>query len=117
QRGSKYFSEIEPFDWEKGAGANNNIINNRIIGLHLGCNYSLFGFFDSRTIVTLTRNYGTYNLGPFGPYKDQAYTLQEISYKVPRKRLVLNASVAYDFGQLTDNVGCMLGFKWNVFNQ
>lgn len=116
-RGSKYFSEIEPYNWEapdnKIPGLN-NIINNRIVGGHLGALYTIRNNLDARTLLTYTRNFGSYSDDVFKPYKNQCYTLQEISYTFEPQNIVLTVGFAYDFGQLSDNTGCMLGIKYNL---
>ncbi|GEP89678.1 Capsule assembly protein Wzi [Chitinophaga terrae (ex Kim and Jung 2007)] len=117
-RGQHYFPGIKPLDWDlpkdslRGKGG--NIINNRVVGGHIGLLYRLAGKLSGRTLITFTQNYGTYtNPALFTPPKRQWYTLEELQYQLPGKGVLLTASLAVDQGQLTNNVGFMLGILWN----
>ncbi|WP_295127592.1 capsule assembly Wzi family protein [uncultured Chitinophaga sp.] len=115
-RGSHYFDNIKPFNWNDHKddinGVGWNIINNRVMGFHLAGGYSFGESVAAKTMFTYTKNYGTYN-GPL-PSMSQFYTLQEVTYKMPVPGLSLNAAAAFDFGDITDNVGFMLGVQWLI---
>lgn len=117
-RGSKYFSDIKPYDWNAPASTifpNDNIIGNRVVGGHVGFLYAITDHILSKSMVTYTMNYGTYNIKPdFTPAKSQAYTMEQISWRIPRSQLSLTGSVAYDFGQFSTNFGSMLGLQWQL---
>lgn len=118
-RGSKYFESIKPFDWndhrDSISGKGWNIINNRVIGVHLAGAYNIGESITGKTMVTYTKNFGTHFKGPLSPFMNQFYTLQEISYTTPVPGLSINAAAAFDFGDITDNAGFMLGVQW-LFN-
>ena len=119
-RANNYFPEIEPFDWnapDADIPPNANIINNRIFGIHAGALYSFSDPLQGRTLLTWTKNYGNIaKADPFTPFKTQWYFLQEISYRVPNKNIVLSAGLGFDFGELTktDIGGGRLGIEWTI---
>lgn len=117
-RGQHYFPSMKPFNWDAPKDSlrakGGNIINNRIMGVHIGALYHLPKKITGRTLITYTQNYGTYtNTVLFKPMKRQWYALQEFQYQVTAQGLSLKASVAVDQGQLSDNVGFMMGVLWN----
>ncbi len=117
-RGSKYFDNVEPFDWnapkdsivKKGW----NIINNRVTGLHLGAKYNIANVLKARTLVTFTRNFGNYHTEPITTAMTQWYTLQEIIWPTPVKGITVNAGLAFDWGDFGGNTGGMLGIQWDL---
>lgn len=117
-RGQQYFPDMKPMDWDAPKdslrGKGGNIINNRVAGGHIGLLYHLTKKITGRTLITYTQNYGTYtNPALFTPMKKQWYTLEELRYGLPEKGLTITASVAVDQGQLTNNIGFMMGVLWN----
>ncbi|MGF6850389.1 hypothetical protein QFZ51_005624 [Chitinophaga sp. W3I9] len=117
-RGQHYFPSMKPFNWNDPKDSlrakGGNIINNRVMGVHIGALYHLPKKITGRTLITYTQNYGTYtNTALFKPMKRQWYTLQEFQYQVSSKGLALKASIAVDQGQLSDNMGFMLGVLWS----
>lgn len=116
QRGSKYFESIRPFDWnapkDSISGKGWNIINNRVTGLHLGAMYNIGPSLAGKTLLTWTKNHGTYHNGLFDPARTQWYTLQQVSYRTPVSGLSLTGSVGLDWGEISDNTGFMLGVQW-----
>ncbi len=123
-RTNKYFpGQTPPYDWNapladiKGQGP--NIVNNRIVGGHLGLQYTIGQMLQAKTLITYTQNYGNIHAGPYGPSKSQCYTLEELSYTLPSMPLTVHAGVAVDFGELSDNAGLMLGVSWQFrkFNE
>ncbi len=114
-RASKYFDRYVPYNWDSPDSTiygNDNIVNNRVIGFHLGVLYGICPRLEAKTFITTTRNYGTHSTtSPFLPHKDQVYTLQQLTYKSPIAGLVFTAAVAIDNGDLTDNAGFMFGIK------
>jgi len=117
-RGANYFENIKPYDWDAPANTINsldNIIGNRVVGGHVGLVYALSDKLLSKTLMTYTQNYGDFRVGgAFSPYKSQWYSLQQFSYTVPDTQLSLTGSVAYDWGQLSDNFGSMIGLQWQL---
>jgi hypothetical protein len=114
-RASHYFPEIEPYDWNaanKSIQGNDNIINNRIIGGHFGFILAPTATITTKTILTLVRNYGPKR--PFPPHKDQFYSLQQITYQSPVSGIRINATLAIDHGEMTKNLGGMLGIEWQI---
>ena len=119
-RGSKYFSEIRPFDWDAAMSetpGNSNIINNRVVGGHIGMILRMSPSVRSKTLLTYTQNYGTFAPGPFSPYQRQSYTLQQFSYQPRAASVALTGSVGYDFGQLSNNSAVMLGLEWRIIGR
>lgn len=116
QRGSKYFEEIKPFDWnaprDSIVGRGWNIINNRVTGLHLGAMYNIGTSLAAKTFLTYTKNHGTYHNGMFDPARTQWYALQQVSYNTPVKGLSLTGGVGLDWGDISGNAGFMLGVQW-----
>lgn len=118
-RGSNFIEGIQPYDWNgptSSIAPLSNIISNRVLGGHIGLMYKLTKDIDAKTMVTYTKNYGNNNPKYFNPAQSQMYSLQEVSWKVPRSQLSLSASVAYDWGGLYDNFGSMVGLQWQLRN-
>jgi len=119
-RSSKYFDSIKPYDWSAPVQDSNgldNIINNRIIGAHIGTLLALSENISSRTLITYTKNFGDNRLnGVFSPFKIQWYTMQEIGWTIPKTQFSLKAAVAYDFGDLSSNIGSMFSVQWQLRN-
>jgi Capsule assembly protein Wzi len=119
-RGSNYFPEIKPFDWnapDDSIPGNANIINNRIFAVHAGALCSITGNLNSKTLVTYTKNMGSPTYGElFAPAKEQFYCLQQFSYGIEKYNLTLNAGVGFEFGQLSHNdaVGILVGLVWTI---
>ncbi|NLR60540.1 capsule assembly Wzi family protein [Chitinophaga polysaccharea] len=116
-RGQHYFTGMKPMNWDQPKdslrGKGGNIINNRVVGGHIGVLYHLSERITGKTLITYTQNYGTYtNPALFTPMKRQWYTLEELHYLLPGKGMMLTASLAIDQGQLTNNAGFMLGMLW-----
>lgn len=119
-RGSQYFpEEIEAYDWNAPKNTIHglsNIINNRVVGGHIGFSLLPGKRIRTRTMFTYTRNYGTFRTsGPFVPHKDQLYFFQELAYQSPFQGLKFTGSVGVDHGQFTKNTGFSAGFEWVVF--
>ena len=114
-RASKYFSAYTPYNWnapDNTITGNDNIVNNRVVALHLGSIYKLGSQLEGKTLLTYTLNYGTYNsTSPFVPHKKQLYTLQQFNYHLNKAGIQLMAGIAIDNGEMSDNTGIMLGIK------
>ena len=114
-RASYYFPEVESYDWRepnRTIRGNDNIINNRIQGVHLGVILAPFPRITTKTMVSLVRNYGPKS--PFLPYKDQLYSIQEINYHSKSSGIQIVGAIALDYGELTKNIGLMLGIEWQL---
>ena len=112
-RASHYFPEIEPYDWKapnETIRGNDNIINNRIQGVHFGFILAPSSRLTTKTMVSLVRNYGPKS--PFLPHKDQLYSLQEITYYPKGRGIQIIAAIGIDYGELTKNIGGMVGVEW-----
>jgi len=118
QRGSKYFPEIKPYNWDAPADSipvNSNIINNRVVAFHLGLTGRFIGNTSTKLLLTYTKNYGTYYDGPFkNNPKTQLYTMLEMLFPLVKNKLELKTDLGGDFGDLTNNVGLLVGAVWNV---
>ncbi len=104
-----------------------NVVNNRIVAHHLG----IEGYVKSahyRLITTFTTNYGTYggiNGGilrwgsienpdapyAFRPAQRQDYYMLEVTSHPFSKQWSLLTMLAWDRGQLTNNLGVMIGLR------
>ncbi|BDD05957.1 hypothetical protein AUTU_34400 [Aureibacter tunicatorum] len=112
------------------------IVNNRIIAHHFAINGWLNSKLSYKLFYTYTDNYGTYaglNQGRYewesmnpdrDPYNDGSTTYQfqdgliqnsillEGKYHFEKSPIILKASVGFDFGDMTNNFGMLLGLKW-----
>lgn len=116
QRGQHYFPDVKPFDWAKPkdsiSGKGWNIINNRVTGIHLGALYMMGGSLKAKSLLTYTKNHGNYQEGPFTPALSQWYALQEVIWQTPIEPLTLTGAMAFDWGDMGNNTGLMLGVQW-----
>ncbi|MET0637335.1 MAG: capsule assembly Wzi family protein [Chitinophagaceae bacterium] len=117
-RASKYFDTIVPYDWsapDNTIKPNSNIVNNRVVGLNLGALYNWNNSLQTKTVITLTRNYGALETNEFSPSKDQAYLLQEFRYNPETSKWNVVLALGYDFGDLSDNAGGLLKVGYRLF--
>lgn len=116
-RGSN-FLRIEAIDWKNepsGHLANSNFINNRIVGGHIGMLHRYAPGIRARTMLTYTRNFGTHNNFITASSQNQVYTLHEVSVDLQNvPGLTLSAGVAVDAGGFYDNVGGLLGIRYDM---
>ena len=104
-----------------------NVVNNRVVAHHVG----IEGYLRQaqyKLLSTFTRNYGTYgglNNGirywgsienpdaeyAFKPAQRQAYFLLEVASHPFSQQWSLLTSMAWDVGQLTNNVGILIGLR------
>lgn len=115
---SHYFSDIQPFDWnatENNIPGNENIVDNRISGIHAGIQYAVNKIIAAKTLFTYTRNYGTWAASEFDPVKVQFYTLQEFNIVPLHSRWAFKLAAAADFGQLSGNTGALLGCSYKIY--
>lgn len=118
KKASEYFpGHINAFDWsapvDSFRGKGWNIVNNRVVGGHLGVMYTIAKTVNAKTRLTFTQNYGNALPGVFSPSKYEFYGLQEFSYQLPSIPLTVRAGLGLDWGELTDNVGGLLGVTWS----
>lgn len=117
-RGSKYFSDIQPYNWNgptSAIGGLDNIISNRVLGGHVGFMLAITEDLSTKTMLTYTKNYGQYkNSADFNSVPYQCYSMQEFSWHVPDTQLSLTGTLAYDWGQLSKNFGSMFGLQWQL---
>ncbi|HEU4554244.1 MAG TPA: capsule assembly Wzi family protein [Chitinophaga sp.] len=117
KKASEYFpGHIEPFNWsapvDSFKGKGRNIVNNRVVGGHLGLMYTIGRALYAKTRLTFTQNYGDIQAGVFAPSRYEFYGLQEFSYQLPDLPLLIHVGLALDWGELTDNAGALLGVTW-----
>jgi len=116
-RANKYDPNIKTYDWNANISeisGNDNIINNRIVGGHVGFIGTINSKFTTKSLFTYTKNYGKNSIPIFNTSKEQLYFLEEISYLTSSKNLALTGALAVDWGRLTRNTGFMIGVNWNV---
>ncbi len=92
-RYSKFSNDYQVVDWDapdNQVPANSNIINNRIIGLHVGGLYNFSPTLAGKTMLTYTKNYGSHAPSDLSAGKTQCYTLQEISVQFPNAGISTN---------------------------
>ncbi|RYY63080.1 MAG: hypothetical protein EOO05_00295 [Chitinophagaceae bacterium] len=117
-RTSKYFPSVIPFEWQKldsSFPGNKNILNNRVVGGNLGLFLNIVKGVTMRSIWTITKNYG--DLDPaslYKPNKFQAYTLNEFYFAPTASKFDFMFGIAYDFGDLTKNVGAIAGCRYSL---
>ena len=114
---SHYFPQIQPFDWsspDKTIPGNANIVDNRITAFHLGANYNLNEIITGKTLLTYSRNYGTYKIDFFTPAKVQYYTLQEFDLKPQDSKWTFKACIGLDFGDLNTVIGSLIGITYQL---
>ncbi len=118
QRGQHYFGDMQPFDWNvhRDSTVNRgwNIINNRVTGLHIGGLYTIAQALKAKTLITYTKNNGNYNDKNFSQAPSQWYTLQEVQWITPVKGFTVKGGLAFDWGNLGNNTGFMLGAQWSL---
>lgn len=88
------------------------LTNNRVSAFHLGAKGTLTGNFSWKTLVTYSRNFGTYN-EPMSPYLSQVTSLAELGWKSSTCPLHISGLLGYDTGQLLPhNLGIGIQVKW-----
>ena len=114
---------VEPDD----SGFNFNVVNNRVVAHHVGVK-GVIKRVGYRLLSTFSTNYGTYGginggIGEWGsidnpdapyafrPPQRQSYFLLEIESHPFSPQWSLLTSVAVDAGELTDNVGVLVGLR------
>jgi hypothetical protein len=114
-RASRYFENVEAPNWDvdRQYSVNYNMPSNRVVAAHFGLRYRPFEKVTAKTLLTFSRNFGNRkNRDPlFDPPLDQWYGLQEISFTAS-PALRINGAVGFDWGDLSNNVGLMLGVEW-----
>lgn len=109
-----------------------SIVNNRVVAHHVGAKGNLGNLINYKAKATYTRNYGTYaelNMGGskwasmdsnkeynyvFNPPLSQLYIMLEINTVLPfSKNLTLQTAIGYDTGDLSKNLGALIGLRWN----
>ena len=104
---------FEPIRYNQ-AGVVTGISNNRVSVFHLGAKGTLSNAFSWKAMMTYSRNFGTYDQ-PFNPFRQQIYSLGELSWKSQSHPLLLSASMAVDLGQMTTNqMGIGFQAQWTL---
>ena len=119
-------SQLSRF-YEDGSKALNGptILNNRVRAIHLGVEGNLHPRMNYKFMATYSINYGNYsgaytsgiNWKKIEDYfyvngKKQYYFLYETNYQFKNPHWSANAALGVDVGEMTNNVGLMLGVKW-----
>jgi hypothetical protein len=126
-RAERYFGGFKDYDVYP-----NSIINNRVVGHHIGITGALNSIISYKAKLTYTRNYGTFagsNLGrynwasmdpdvsfdyEFAPPLDQYYFLLEANTILPfHKNITLQTAVGWDLGEMSRNFGVLVGLQWS----
>src|SRR3546814_1057235 len=92
-------------------------INNRFVGGHIGMPHRYTPNITARTILTYTRNFGTnHATNPVtASPRDQFYSLHELSVDLQNvPGMSLSAGLAVDAGGLYDNIGGLVGLKYQL---
>ncbi len=115
------FLPVESVDWKNGSTgdmSNRNFINNRIVGAHIGMLHRYAPGISGRTMLTFTRNFGTHNNFITASPKDQFYSLHEIAVDLQGvPGLQLSGGIAFDTGGFYDNLGGLVGIKYDIVNK
>ncbi|MEC3879330.1 capsule assembly Wzi family protein [Parapedobacter sp. 10938] len=104
------FLDIEP----SIPGGNQNMVNNRVVGGHLGMVHRYSRQVRGKTLLSFTRNFGTHNTF-ISTAQNQFYSLHEVSFcfrKSPKLRF--SGAVALDTGDFYNNVGGLLGVNYII---
>lgn len=104
-------------------GINYGTGNNRIMLHHLGMKGDLTGRIKWRTLLSVSKNYGTYdqvynqvNPGFFDSPKTQVSIMGELTYLSPNDKWKMIFSLAADKGELLpDAVGAQLGIQYIIW--
>lgn len=107
------------------------VVNNRIRAYNLGLEGEILPNLSYWAKITLTRNYGAWQeyegrykwegiaIDPdfdwyYKGVRSQWYSIFEIDYRVPKvEGLSLQAALSYDFGQIMQNFGGMIGIRYS----
>lgn len=88
------------------------VANNRVSAFHVGVKGYLSNSLRWKGMVTYSRNFGTYDQ-PYDPFRQQIYSLWELSWKSKDHPLLLSAFTGIDMGQLSeDQLGIGLQAQW-----
>ncbi|SEL24603.1 capsule assembly Wzi family protein [Parapedobacter koreensis] len=115
------FLPISPVYWRHDDDyiwGNQNFINNRIAGGHIGMLHRYTSGITGRTMLTYTRNFRTHGNFITASPKNQVYTLHEVAADlkgVPGLRV--SAGVAFDTGGFYENVGGLFGIRYEINSQ
>lgn len=115
-RASKFLDVTAP-DWksdEYTLRGNGNIVNNRILGGHVGLDYQISTSLSTRTLLTYTVNNGSLNKNIPILSKQQVYFMQDFSLQLSDK-VDFNLALGYDTGEMYKNLGVLFGVKYAIF--
>ena len=88
--------------------------NNRVSAFHAGAKGYLAKPLTWTTMLTYSRNFGTYG-SPYTPVHKQVYSLIELSWESEACPFVVSSRLAADFGDQTENqFGLGFSFKWTI---
>ncbi len=88
--------------------------NNRISAFHVGAKGYVSKQIAWKTLLTYSRNFGTYSK-PYTPLRKQFCSLAEFIWKSEKYPLSVSGQFAADFGELLkDQFGFGLKFKWQI---
>ncbi|RKD90784.1 capsule assembly Wzi family protein [Mangrovibacterium diazotrophicum] len=74
--------------------------NNRVVAWHVGANGYILANLSWRTLITYTRNFGTYSRR-LEPYRYQWYTMGELNWLIPEQKFTITGLAGIDYGDLS----------------
>lgn len=90
------------------------LTNTRVSAFHLGAKGTLIGNFSWKTLITYSRNFGTYSQ-PMSPYRSQLASLAELGWKSNTLPLQISGLLGYDTGKLLPhNLGIGIQVRWTL---
>jgi hypothetical protein len=102
---------FEPLRYNE-QGLVTGVANNRVSALHLGARGNLSQTLSWKTLLTYTRNLGTY-VNPYLSVRPQFYSMAQLGWQSPRLPLSLDALMGADIGRLlSDKYGVGCGVRW-----
>jgi hypothetical protein len=105
--------DAKRYQLNPGTLAGGAVISNRVAGVHAGFKGRVAPAVAYRVLATHLRHYGNYyNDAYFTPGKKQTSLLGELPCRFAR--LAVTPAIAYDFGDLSDNVAGLLQVEWLV---
>jgi len=88
--------------------------NNRISAFHAGAKGYLSSQLEWKALLTLSRNFGTYD-NPYSPMRRQCYSLLNFRWKSPKYPICISTHLAADSGDLVSGKwGLGVGLEWTI---
>ncbi|SKB98554.1 Capsule assembly protein Wzi [Alkalitalea saponilacus] len=120
------YNQVSHLNPNLGTYNRNNIINDRMQAIHVGAQGVISEQVSWKTMITLSRNYGSYFHQYPGRYtwaetenyyfkggRNQLYSLIEMTWSPPvLNNLTFNGAIAIDRGEIFDATGMKIGAQW-----